>query len=776
MRKITFFLSLLLAFVGVTATAQSSVTDLPELTTDESNPVYYTIKNTRNQKYAKYAGDAANMTQESSLSEGCLFYFMGRITDGVATVTIHNAATSNLCAGVNSWNAEGSTWYISVKRDEADGLCIYNNAEAADNDNSTSWNDAGGFGETVGYWNPKDEGSVWVFEKVENDVAVSIIYNTVKEELMDLIEKGSTYILVPGEDALTTLQAAIPTSDPTDTEGYQKATQALNAAIQAYKSNEIILPSVDQDYLIKNYERGGYLTVKSYSVGSSIITPIINTGTLGGNGANNRDEATAADVWTLENSTKAGYYHFKNKATGLYLRSDFNQSGNLYLSEIATDFKFFPNDGDRWATAAIGGDERYYKWHNDGSNNLVNWETSGASSWAFEIAPTDVQAATVDMTAYASAIERMASTFGLEEADAYKTTRATFDNEPTLANAKAVMAVLAEEVEKPYYNIVNCLESRSLPVLGAVGAKEQSLAAAQKNTNAASYWQFIVCEDGYKLYNANTKSHLGVLQDARDANNTSPDMIESFENGALFRLAQDNNGVGGIVFRDGNKHRMNLEDNGIVNYWEGQDGYYTQVTWKVEKANTFNVALNAAGDASYATAYLPFAVSAVEGAEMYTGVIEGDALNMTQQTAVPAETGIVLKGAADATTATLTIGGEADAVSGNALNGSLEAVTENVADYLVLGIGTASKAIGFYPLANGVTEIAANKAFLRASDVTGAAQAIALNFGGAATGIDAITGTEAAKNAPIYDLSGRRVFRAVKGNLYIQGGKKFIAQ
>jgi hypothetical protein len=31
-------------------------------------------------------------------------------------------------------------------------------------------------------------------------------------------------------------------------------------------------------------------------------------------------------------------------------------------------------------------------------------------------------------------------------------------------------------------------------------------------------------------------------------------------------------------------------------------------------------------------------------------------------------------------------------------------------------------------------------------------------------------------NAPIYDLSGRRVMNAVKGGIYIQNGKKFIVK
>ncbi len=37
-------------------------------------------------------------------------------------------------------------------------------------------------------------------------------------------------------------------------------------------------------------------------------------------------------------------------------------------------------------------------------------------------------------------------------------------------------------------------------------------------------------------------------------------------------------------------------------------------------------------------------------------------------------------------------------------------------------------------------------------------------------------GETAKAKAPIYDLTGRRVMKAVKGGIYIQSGKKFIAQ
>ena len=68
-------------------------------------------------------------------------------------------------------------------------------------------------------------------------------------------------------------------------------------------------------------------------------------------------------------------------------------------------------------------------------------------------------------------------------------------------------------------------------------------------------------------------------------------------------------------------------------------------------------------------------------------------------------------------------------------------------------------------------KIGANKAYLEA-----AARAMKLVFDGDVTGIENVMGEAADANAPIYDLTGRRVMKAVKGGLYIQNGKKFIAQ
>ncbi len=194
--------------------------------------------------------------------------------------------------------------------------------------------------------------------------------------------------------------------------------------------------------------------------------------------------------------------------------------------------------------------------------------------------------------------------------------------------------------------------------------------------------------------------------------------------------------------------------------------------WYVIPATDVEIDMTTQGDKKYASAYLPFGVSNVAGATAYTGALNADknAIDMTATTSVPANIGFVLVGTEDK--ATLTIG-EAAAIEGNALTGTNTGIAfaeaTPKANYLVFGVN-ADK-VGFYTPGN-VTAIPANKAYINASEISN--QAIALNFGNTVTGINAATINNGENNAPIYDLSGRRVWAPVKGGLYIQNGKKLV--
>lgn len=222
---------------------------------------------------------------------------------------------------------------------------------------------------------------------------------------------------------------------------------------------------------------------------------------------------------------------------------------------------------------------------------------------------------------------------------------------------------------------------------------------------------------------------------------------------------------------------------GKVVGWEANNGGASW--WYVVPATDVEIAMAEVNGKRYASAYLPFSVNTVNGAQAYVGELNDakNVLDMTAVNGVPANNGFVLVGNEEK--ATLTIGDAKALTITNALTGSnvkvaLETttgsgesatVTDHRAEYLVFG-KSSDNTVGFYKPSATNNTIAANKAFIAASSLTTGEGAIAMNFGGNITGIDNVV--VASENAPIFDLSGRRVVKAVKGGVYIQNGKKFV--
>lgn len=221
-----------------------------------------------------------------------------------------------------------------------------------------------------------------------------------------------------------------------------------------------------------------------------------------------------------------------------------------------------------------------------------------------------------------------------------------------------------------------------------------------------------------------------------------------------------------------NYHYLHVNDGNAVG-WEAGDGAPAS-HWYVIPATDIEVAMKDVEGKKFASVYLPFDVNAVAGAEAYVGTFNDDktALNMNKVEGVPAGKGFVLVGSADK--ATLSIGTTPTAVTSD-LQGTNTVITladATRADYLVFGKDKDSNAVGFYAPSTSVPSIPANKAYLNASALSAAA--IALNFNGTATGVNTVVLGENGVNAPVFDLSGRRVVAPVKGGVYIQNGKKFI--
>lgn len=195
-------------------------------------------------------------------------------------------------------------------------------------------------------------------------------------------------------------------------------------------------------------------------------------------------------------------------------------------------------------------------------------------------------------------------------------------------------------------------------------------------------------------------------------------------------------------------------------------------------AATITLPLNysEADDARFATTCLPYAVEVADAkgtVETFAGKLNSEKteLTMVKVNAVPANQGIIIKGASSDESVVLNVIDAAETID-NDLQGNTQELTDLTGVYS-FGRANGDGKVGFFRSTNST--LRANRAFVKIDN--SASQSIAMNFNGTVSSIESVnTNNATMSNAPVYDLTGRRVMKMVKGNLYIQNGKKFIAQ
>ncbi|MDD7439541.1 hypothetical protein [Prevotellamassilia timonensis] len=219
---------------------------------------------------------------------------------------------------------------------------------------------------------------------------------------------------------------------------------------------------------------------------------------------------------------------------------------------------------------------------------------------------------------------------------------------------------------------------------------------------------------------------------------------------------------------------------GVGTYSEYNTDTYSSIFRfeEVSYPNTiaFNTVSDVEGVKSIATFSAPFATVIPEGVTAYyVSTADNSTATMKAITgkAIPANEGVILTyQSGDAVTMVPATNETLATIENNKLGNSAGA-DKTIADgdnaYILAG---GANGTAFYKGTVGTT-LKANKAYLTL-DVAGG-EAISMNFGGNVTGINQLVNAEQ-NNAPVYDLTGRRVVRTVKGGLYIKGGNKFIAR
>ncbi len=323
-----------------------------------------------------------------------------------------------------------------------------------------------------------------------------------------------------------------------------------------------------------------------------------------------------------------------------------------------------------------------------------------------------------------------------------------------------------------------------------------SLSAVSDKSKAA---QFVcrVVDGKYVFVNAEDGKYLVVAASGSSGTNSGKGYITEYDaSWADLTLSKNSMfscfNIGGRRYTDAQKQDQTQQSanfivnkDGSFNGWnmtENNDPQYT-TAFKLEEVTypntvTFNAVSDVEGVSNLATFSAPFATVVPTNVTAYY-VSTADNSTATMKAieagkAIPAKTGVLLTSeSADAVTMVPATGETLATITDNKLGnsaGAAKTIAEGDNAYI---LAKDNNGTAFYKGKVG-TILGMNKAYLTLNEA-GAPEAISMNFGGNVTGINQIVNAEQ-NNAPVYDLTGCRVVRTVKGGLYIKGGNKFIAR
>lgn len=733
--------------------------------------------------YAEGTGKVLGMTTVTTNTGGdarAKMYVAGSEVSGVATTFYYHAA------GINPDDVEANAFSIEQNSNKYWNFRSPYLARWDDNLSVTS----------------QCLGSAFMFEEVTDlssltDEAKSLYESTLStvNTTIETYKPYADHILNHTTAQFTALQNAIPNLSSSNVEAYAAGTVALCDAYHTFLSSALVPLEAGKLYRMvcafEGFEQKQHVR-KTIIGGSSLVW-------------GSEDKTSAQQYWWAEPQSDGSCY-LKNVYTAKYL--NFTSSAAA-LGETAQNVEFALVQPNVWNIRVNGTGVLHTGGHNDGagvSGTVVNYGTygsqGGGSAWIVEEATLDevrsineIATLTVpfDGKKYPCvgskipneeilrALSGLSTVASFEEANSILTTVY-----PLSADAYSEVTFDANKL----YRIV-CVSPKTGNGYGdgshntlSFKTDNKLCCAVPSNADFDQLWQLVpgTTDGQYALKNMNSSKYAG-----------SADLLGTYrvplsESEYMFELLAYSV-TGQYRFHDASKtdtknclYCENESDKYELSVWNG--GANSPSAWYIIPVDDIEVSLNAVGDHTYATTYLPFAVSEVSGAKAYVGAYNADktAVNLTKVDGFAANEGVMLYGETTADTkATLTIGGSATKRTDNAFAGTcteISVAADDLANYLVMGRNTNGE-IGFFkPGIQGdatTFTIKANRAYLENS--ANGTSSVMLNFGSLVEGIgEATVPVEDAKNAPIYDLTGRRVMHTVKGGLYIQNGKKFIVR
>ena len=801
MKKITFMLALLTA--STTGAFAGTFT-----TSDDATSHVYAIKNVggANGNYVCINGAGFNATTKADN----IAYFKVEAGDAEGQYYLYCVSNNKYVSYSGTGTSAGVVVFADDKASAKQWKIALESGQTEKYDISPvdktdiGWNWVGGVGHQLGFWGNGDGNSSWTFDAVVENATVSIKFNSkdVDSKLYKYLAVGLVKTAMPALN-YTTAASMVP---ETVVEGTTAYTVNLAENLPFVKSENFdnakwyLMDMHSNDTGNDDVNSGRKHYMWTYVAADQDVTlPQIVM--------NYETKITDNMLWCFVGDVVNGFKIY-NKAAGstMTLRKasigNNDAAGNTASVMSTTDdhnqFKLYPTTEGiaNGFCFKLDGDDYYLntqqKIKDDWNSKVLRgWNKADGGSTCRVFAPNKfvADAARPYNNLYVKASELPTGAIGtnsyLEEGNNLETLKsqyaaATAEGYTTeyvnalVETMKKVNAAAANETTVEvgkYYRLYNAQDKKFLCVRATNNAQMTTDASMGKAVSSvvtfadAETGRFRMMVEG-KTFGKRKGNDVPITLEGDDSKEKGSYAVA--HTGTTFTFYDYASNVSDRSYL----HCNNAGGAGNVVGWDAQ-GVISPSYWHVIEATDVEIDMTAQGDKKYASAYLPFGVSNVAGATAYTGALnaEKNAIDMTATTAVPANTGFVLVGTENK--ATLTIG-TADAISGtNALTGSNfnTALTDATrANYLVFGVN--ENKVGFYKPASALTSIPANKAYINASAITGSA--IALNFGNTVTGINAATINNGENNAPIYDLSGRRVWAPVKGGLYIQNGKKLV--
>lgn len=803
MKKFTFLLSLLLAFVGVTASAQDAfvASSAPSNGSWASDTKWYKMSLSGNHLSAYNTDHNGSLLDNSATAEGAGAYWcvVGDETNGYKFY--NRAAGPNKVFGIvsvftNDYNdVTRASFYtsetVSASREVGTTFDLGLYSGTTSNEYFVKLHGNGNF-----YWNKRDKYlGYWNSSAATSVEGSKVKFSAVELSEVEAADNASAEAFKTAlSEKITAAKALLDESKV----GYysQAAIDKAQAVLDATASTaaDYYFAKIE---LKPNAPKAGVLyRIKSANSAFRTTKVIYHDGATPKWG--NEDVTNVSQYWFIE---PYGSFCYKLQAidSKLYLNSASRLSTTPNYVEIASTPGLVN-------IRVLGAAMLHAEGHNGGQGNEGNLtayeeaaqifgQEDGPSSWTLVEATLDeAKQMRVSEEGTPEKYEGglLVGTFEASKAKAFNnkiSSSATMADVLNVVNTDLPASVTIDE--NKYYRLVcvspktgnkDANENLSDPTYTTLTRGTNNVVTAPfSKGNVDQIWKFEKTDGGYYLKNMNGN---GYLNNVRLGNtraslvNTPSDKFEIMEDRVSTQKALhvvDQIATACLFAENHPNEPAKGDPYAVCGWYEGPDYSNGAWAWKFVEADDIEVALNTLGSKSYATTYLPFGVSAVKDAKAYSAATPADGQTIMTETANFAkETGVLLVSDEAADKAVLTIGDVEGATNTSALKGTLLAkdITDAQAKYLVFGKNKANETeVGFFEPLTTVTSIPANRAFF--ADAEGSA--IALNFGNVTAVNNGVAGNANA-NAPIFDLSGRRVVKAAKGGLYIQNGKKYIVK